>query len=89
MEIECFSYRDSGLEIYVDASGKVWPCCFIGSDVHHNTYNIENNSLYERSLFDILADDLFKQYPSENEFMCNNACSKRAPLMDKIYDKTK
>ena len=90
MVIECFSQRDSGLEIYVDVSGNVWPCCFIGSELHHNNiYNIENNNLHDNSLFDILAGQPFQEYPSANTVMCNAVCSKRAPIMDIIYDKSK
>jgi hypothetical protein len=90
MVIECFSHRDSGLEIYVDVSGNVWPCCFIGSELHHNNiYNIENNNLHNSSLFDILAGQPFREYPSANNIMCNAACSKSSPIMDIIYDKSK
>lgn len=89
MVIECFSQRDSGLEIYVDASGYVWPCCFIGSDIqHNNNYNIENNNLHDNSLRDILDGQPFKNYPSANTPMCNAVCSKRL-IMDEIYAKSK
>jgi hypothetical protein len=90
MVVECFSQRDSGLEIYVDVSGNVWPCCFIGSDLHHNdSYNIENNNLHNNSLVDILAGQPFREYPSANNIMCNAACSKLSQIMDIIYDKSK
>lgn len=86
MEINCFSHRDNKLEIYVDATGNVFPCCFIGSILYERNIKFKvDNNLNNRSLLEILNDDVFDRYPSQQERMCVICCSGKN-LMSRIYD---
>lgn len=64
-------------EIYVDAWGKFWPCCWTASKFVHS--NVIENDLNKRSIQDILNDpevdkwinDLYKDKKS----ICNQRCT--------------
>lgn len=66
-------------EIYVDAWGKLWPCCWTASAARRNPHWIIDNDLSNRSIEEILSDPVTDTWVndlySKSGSVCNQRCT--------------
>jgi hypothetical protein len=70
-------------EIYVDAWGKLWPCCWTASRSKKENWNLQN-SLYEMNLREILDHPDYNKWINEL-YSCNNSICHQRCTGSKIH----